>query len=381
MDIPFIYDKYVINRDFIGRKSECLALTGLLANGENVVLSEPPRTGKKSLIQQTLFEMRLGGSSYSAAVVKMFNTRKCGEFLTRFAGTVIRSMASSPEEYEDIVSGLLEGTHFVFDRKRFADHDEVVSLNWDPDRQDMEATFALPFRLGEKSGTKIITVLDEFQSILSVEGYETILDAMEKVMKEYSGRNFSSIIFCGSKVNAMDFIFRHKGYFHRIAEHLPLHEIDEREILEHIRRGFLKGGKDIEKELAAGICRLFRRNIWYINHFCAICDSLSKGYINQGIMMDALNAIISIHEPRFMDMMDSLTGHQRSFLKAALDGVVKFSASEVIEQYSLNSSANVKRLKDALMKKEILTFNEKEEPVILDPLFEYWVRKYYFETD
>ena len=188
MDIPFIYDKYVINRDFIGRKSECLALTGLLANGENVVLSEPPRTGKKSLIQQTLFEMRLGGSSYSAAVVKMFNTRKCGEFLTRFAGTVIRSMASSPEEYEDIVSGLLEGTHFVFDRKRFADHDEVVSLNWDPDRQDMEATFALPFRLGEKSGTKIITVLDEFQSILSVEGYETILDAMEKVLKEYSGR-------------------------------------------------------------------------------------------------------------------------------------------------------------------------------------------------
>ena len=98
-------------------------------------------------------------------------------------------------------------------------------------------------------------------------------------------------------------------------------------------------------------------------------------------MMDALNAIISIHEPRFMDMMDSLTGHQTSFLKAALDGVVKFSASEVIEQYSLNSSANVKRLKDALMKKEILTFNEKEEPVILDPLFEYWVRKYYFETD
>jgi hypothetical protein len=59
---------------------------------------------------------------------------------------------------------------------------------------------------------------------------------------------------------------------------------------------------------------------------------------------------------------------------------VKFSASDVIEKYHLNSSANVRRVKDALKKKEVLTFNEKDEPVILDPLFEYWIRNRYFET-
>ena len=41
--------------------------------------------------------------------------------------------------------------------------------------------------------------------------------------------------------------------------------------------------------------------------------------------------------------------------------------------------ANVRRVKDALRKKEIMTFNEKDEPVILDPLFEYWLRNIYFE--
>jgi hypothetical protein len=66
-------------------------------------------------------------------------------------------------------------------------------------------------------------------------------------------------------------------------------------------------------------------------------------------------------------------------MRAVLDGVVKFSASDVIEKYHLNSSANVRRVKDALKKKEILTFNEKDEPVILDPLFEYWLIKYYLE--
>ena len=57
---------------------------------------------------------------------------------------------------------------------------------------------------------------------------------------------------------------------------------------------------------------------------------------------------------------------------------LKFSSSDVIEKYGLNSSANVRRVKDALRKKEVITFNEKDEPVILDPLFEYWIRRYYF---
>ena len=128
-----------------------------------------------------------------------------------------------------------------------------------------------------------------------------------------------------------------------------------------------------------GACRLFRGNLWYLNHFISICDSMSRGYLNEGILMEALNIIISVHEPRFLSIVNDLTDHQLSLLKAILDGVVKFSASDVIDKYRLNSSANVRRVKDALKKKEVITFNEKDEPVILDPLFEYWVTKKYFE--
>ena len=95
--------------------------------------------------------------------------------------------------------------------------------------------------------------------------------------------------------------------------------------------------------------------------------------------MEALKTIISIHEPRFYAIVNDLTDHQLSLLLAILDGVTRFSASEVIEKYRLNSSANVRRVKDALKKKEVITFNEKDEPVILDPLFEYWVSNHFFE--
>ena len=62
-----------------------------------------------------------------------------------------------------------------------------------------------------------------------------------------------------------------------------------------------------------------------------------------------------------------------------MDGHTRFSSAEVISRYNLNSSANVRRLKDALCRKEIVTFDEHDEPVILDPLFEWWARKYFFE--
>ena len=89
----------------------------------------------------------------------------------------------------------------------------------------------------------------------------------------------------------------------------------------------------------------------------------------------------SIHEPGFRRIMDDLTAFQERLLRAVLDGVVKFSTTEVIEKYALNSSANVKRLKDALMKKEVITFNDKDEPEVMDPLFEYWLRRNYFKME
>lgn len=383
MDTAFIYDRYVTGKNFIGRKSECNALSNLLGQKENIVMYGPPKSGKQSVIQQAVFDMRTGGRQFNVYSLDLFNIRDLGIFLTRFGSSVIRTAFSSPAEYSGVIDRHLAGTHFTFDQENFASADEVVSLTDIPDGNDMEAMIRLPMRLAEESGMQSIVLIDEFQNILEDIRGEKFLKTMERIFmesRESSGPGCSFILM-GSKVNAMKYIFEERRFFYRLIEHLPLHTIDEKDIIEHIRRGFLTGGKVFEKEQALGVCKLFRNNIWYINHFCAICNSLSLGYINEGIMMDALNNLLSIHKPKFEAMMYSLTGHQISFLRAVLDGIVKFSATDIIEKYSLNSSANVKRVKEALMKKEIITFDEKQEPVILDPLFEYWVNKFYFERN
>lgn len=376
MDKPFVYDNYVTGRSFVGRKTDCNILGNLLEAGEHVVMYDSPKSGKMSVIQQTLFNLRSKGKQFMVIHVNMFNVRTIRDFLIKYGTAVIRPLFSTAEEYSEVISTYLEGTHFAFDPERFAVAEEVVSLTGGPDADDIEKMFRLPFRLAADKGVTFYVIMEEFQNLMNDDDYERALKMMEKVLAEKAGN--VSVIFTGSRVNAMKSIFAERKFFYRQVEYLPLQKVDDAEIAEYIVRGFMISGKVVERELIMGACELFRGQMWYLNHFISICDNLTKGYINEGILLQALKSLISIHEPRFMSIVNDLTDHQLSLLRAVLDGVTRFSASDVIEKYHLNSSANVRRVKDALKKKEVITFNEKDEPVVLDPLFEYWIGKYYF---
>lgn len=382
MDTPFIYDKHVTGRYFIGRRSECMILGNLLKAGEHVSIYEPPKTGKMSLVHQTLFNLRNDGHQFIVAFVDMLNVRTLSEFLIKFGTSVMKSVASTPEEYDAMVREYLDGTHFVFDRVRFMTYEELVSLNWNPDMNDVRKMLELPVRIAQVKELPYFVVFKEFQNLMNADEYDDVFKLMEQMMKERDRSNPHQAVYVmsGAMVNAMKFIFEEKRYFYRQVNHVALMPVDEKEIIEHVVKGFLNGmGKSFERNLAMGACELFKCNLWYMNHLAAICDALSKGFVTETMMTDALNSMIAVHEPRFISIINDLTDHQLSLLRAVLDGVVKFSASDVIEKYRLNSSANVRRVKDALKKKEVITFNEKDEPVILDPLFEYWVSNNYFE--
>ena len=355
-------------------------MANLLNAREHVSLYEPPKTGRMSLIRQTLINMRSTGVLFTAPFVDMLSVRTLSDFLLTFGTSVLRASASTPDEYSRIVKTHLADTHFVFDHLRFSMDDELVSLNWAPDAQDIEKMLRLPSVLAKEKGIQYIVILNEFHNILNVSEGEKVLKILETVLAEKGEQYTATYVMSGGMVNAMKYIFEEKRFFYRQANHVSLSKVDEREIVEHIVKGFLNmTGKSFERNLAMGVCRLFQSNLWYVNHLAAICDALSKGFVTETMMTEALNSMISVHEPRFISIVNDLTDHQLSLLRAVLDGVVKFSSSEVIEKYHLNSSANVRRVKDALKKKEVLTFNEKDEPVILDPLFEYWVSTFFFK--
>ncbi len=406
METPFVYDRYVTGKNFIGRRSDSMALANLLSAGENVCIYEPPKSGKMSLVEQTLFNMRVRGEHFLVAEVDLLDVRSCEAMLRRWAGAVIRCFAATPGEYAELARTYLAGSHLVFDEEAYLLRDEVISVSGEPDEGDIRAAAMLPYSLaqGVPSGagqglpeggaaamhphslsqggeSRLVVLVSEFQNIEFCPEGERVFKVLESVFSSVSDSGLNKVcqmILCGSRVNAMKEIFEHRKFFYRQVEHLPLQKVEEKEIIDHIIKGFLASGKVIDRNLLYGVCRLFDNNLWYINHFTSICDSLSKGYIMEPVLLDALEMLLSVHEPRFIAAMDSLTTFQVNLLRAVVEGHTKFSSSEVIARYGLNSSANVRRLKDALCKKEILTFDERDEPSILDPLFKYWVMKKYF---
>lgn len=380
MDGPFIYSKYVTGKHNYGRKTETGVLGNLIWQGENVVIYDAPKTGKTSLIQQALIDMKSLGRDLIVANVNLMDVRSIAEFATRLGSEVLRAAFSSPAEYKEIAAALLPGSHIVFDETLYTNTGRILSLNWDIDDNDLSAIFSLPYRIGERKGRRMLVVIDEFQSVMNTEDGDRICRLIEARFRtlDPSWKAWGSYLFSGSKINAMHEIFGIKRYFYRNIERVQLPEIETKDIIDNVSRGFLATGKVVDRDLMLGVCKLFRNHIGYINHFAAICDSLTRGYIMEPILNSALEAMLAIHEARFRAMMDDLTTFQVSLLRAILDGHTKFTGADIIERYRFNSSANVRRLKDALSKKEIVFFEENGSATVIDPLFEYWVRTFYF---
>lgn len=381
MDSAFNYGTPVTGKNFLGRKKDINILGNLLAQRENIVLISGPKGGKRSLIQQAFLQMRLGKEPFSAAEVELRDVRERVTFLRRLGDTVIRQFATTPAEFRDIVSEHLGGTHFVFDPRSFAEDGGILSLGWDVDDADARAILTLPYTLARLRDKRLVLILREFQNLRFLDDWETLFKQMEDVIKEQRALiepPQCTFILTGSSVNAMKEIFERRHWFHRLVEIHYLSPVEENEITEYVVRGFLAGGKVVDRELLKGAISLMKGNLHYLNHFFSICDHLSKGYIMEPVLLEALGDLISIHEPRFQALTDDLTNFQVNLLRAFTEGHTRFSSADVIQRYGLNSSANVKRLKDALMKKEILTFGESDEPEFIDPLYEYWIKKYFF---
>lgn len=380
MDTPFVYNRPVSGRNFIGRKTEVPVLANLLREGENVVMYEPPKSGKDSLLQQVFYDMKLSGMQFNIASLSLLGVRSINDFCLGLGTSLLRLFGASTDEYRVLVAETLGKTHFVFDEQVYETTGSILALGWDLDDDDIRALVALPYRLARRSGRKLYVCIDEFQNVMLTEDGDRLCALIQEVFKSRTAddRAFATYILYGSQVNAMKEIFARRKLFFRQVERVEFNPVEAKDIVESVNRGFLSSGKVIDKELLLGACNLLRCNIYYINFFASICDSLSKGYIMEPVLMEALSDLLAIHEPSFRAVMSDLTTFQVNLLRAIVDGHTRFSSAEVIRNYSLNSSANVRRLKDALCKKEIITFDEDDNPHIIDPLFEYWVTRTYF---
>ncbi len=374
MESPFEYNKFVSGTQFIGRNKEMSLLCNLLRERKNVLMYGPAKIGKKSLVYNSMELLRHDHSDITFCDINLFNIRCIEAFMLRFTNEIVSHFAESETEWNAIMHRYIPSAPYVMDTSSLHKQYTYTTKDLLSDNQ-IEEILRLPDRLAAEYGTHVIIYFRQFQDILLFDNPHRIFLLLEKVWKGNRNTNF---IITGDRFNAMEEIFQEKKYFYHFAEHLELAPIDEKIFADYIVKGFQKGGKVIHPEQAASIYNLVEGDPWYTQHLASICFNLTKGFVNEGIIKQAAEQLINLHDFEFHSIVYSLSKYQVRMIKAALEGVVKFTSGDVLDKYRLNSSANVSRLKEALTKKEIITFNEKKPATFLDPLFKLWFTTYFF---
>lgn len=314
MEAPFTYNSLAQDNFFISRKRELNQLINILKERKNALIYEPYKTGKRSLVNMSFKALTKEGLPYRLCHIDMLNIND--------SETLFAKLGEYPQD------------------------PEIFTIYW----------------------------IEEFQNILRFDDWEKTILQLQKQWEN----DKNSYILSGSMVNAMKFIFDEKKYFYHFAEVVKFSPIEEKAATDLIIKVFLKVGRVVEHKHAERMYETVDGHPWYLWQIANTAFHLTKGYINDKIIDESIDSLLIVYDVKFRETINSLSNYQISLLKAIFDGETKLSSVECIEKYHLNSSANVKRLKEALTKKEVVSFDEYERPYIIDPLFKLWLKRFYF---
>ncbi len=236
----------------------------------------------------------------------------------------------------------------------------------------------LPEKIAVKKGIKIIVCIDEFQDLTSFGNYEELEKKMRAVWQRHK-----HVTYClyGSKRHMMSDIFSNVlKPFYRFGDIMMLGKIPRVEWVKFICKSFSSTSKVISKEYASYIADLMQNHSWYVQQFASYVWYKTNDVVSKDIVIDAINELVSANIPFFIRELEVLSVTQLNFLKAVAGGESMLSSKDVMIKYNLGTSPNVAKNKTILIQRDILNF-EGGKYEFLDPVFELWFKKRFFNID
>lgn len=137
-------------------------------------------------------------------------------------------------------------------------------------------------------------------------------------------------------------------------------------------------GKNISPELAEQICQTVDNHSSYVQQLSWLLWIRTRESATSQQLSLAIEDLLEQNNILFQSETENLSAYQMNFLKAIIDGVrSRFSSKDIISKYNLGTSANIVRLKNALLQKELIEMDGKEI-ILADPVFGIWFKKEIF---
>jgi hypothetical protein len=374
MESPFIFNKFVTGPDFVPRSAELNLLTDMLNQKQNCLIIEPAKSGKKSLVNQALLVMQKESANFRLCEINLFNVKTQHKFLCKLVNKLLRPLASKNDELQMVAREYLNKIPHSVSNPELNSNPGVISISKNLNMAQKAEIMNLPEKLSEDYSTNFILYFEEFQELAT---HNDAIETYNLINKTWPHHSKCTYLITGSYVNAMNEIFNDNKLLGNKIERIRLEKISEKYLSEFVIRNFQKAGKVIPKEVAELMCKMTDNHPWYTQHLADICFGLTRGYVNQQVLVQAFGLLLEYHSRHFKLITHKMSHFQLNLLRAVLDGHNKFSSNDMLEKYELQSSANVNRLKEAVQKKEIILF-EKGNALFLDPLFRTWLKDVFY---
>ena len=374
MDIPFVYGKIVSDNDFTDRKQETQKLISNFLSLTNTAIISPRRWGKSSLVNKAIEAV---ASSNKGVLFVRMNAFKCEtpqDFYELFAKRVVEEMSSSTEM---LFSNAKEFLSRLLPKVSLSDPSGQYEMSFGIDLRNNpidEDILDLPQQIASKRGKKVVVCIDEFQQI--GEFQETI--RFQKILRSHwqEQSNVAYILY-GSKKHMMLNIFGEYGSpFYKFGDMLFLPKIAPDDWVEYIERRFKQTGKTISESVAMHLIDLVESHSYYVQQLAQYAWLRTDTECSEAIVDVAFQGMLDSLNLQFVNLMDSMTEKQRSFLCAISDGVKNLSSVDSLSKYRLGTSANIRIIKGALRKRDLIE-ESGHEIVIQDPVFNKWLQLEY----
>ena len=371
MEKPFVFGVATSGDNFTDREKETQRLLLNFTHGVNTILISPRRWGKTSLVKKVA---QLAQTKTRKIVyLDIFSCRTESEFYRLFATSVLKQTSSKWDEW-------------VENTKQFLAHiNPKISIGTDP-MNDFSISFEysmqdnagndilqLPEKIAIEKGIQIVICIDEFQQISDFEDSKTF---QKKLRTVWQLQQHVSYCLFGSKKHLMNELFEKKNLpFYKFGDAIYLTKIETKYWIEYICKRFENTGKHISPELAKEICRLVDNHSSYVQQLAWLLWIRTTDIATEEQLTHALEDLLDQNNILFQSETEKLTSPYINFLKAVIDGIhSKFSSKEIILKYNLGTSANIVRLKSALLQKELIETDGKEI-ILADPVFGVWFKK------
>ncbi len=372
MDIPFVFGKVADGADFTDRIPDTERLVNNYRGLVNTVIISPRRWGKTSLVNHAMKCMK-DEKDYLMCKVDIFNCRTEAQFYQTYVNAVLGASFSKMDEF---IAAAKKYVGAFGPKLSLSDgsmkYELALGIDFKDKHYSYDEILDLPQRIAEEKGKKFVVCIDEFQN---VSAYDDPLGFQRKLRSHWQNHNKVGYCLYGSKRHMLlDIFSNYEMPFYKFGDIMFLDKISEKNWIEYITLRFTNTDKHIAPETAAYLARCVECHPYYVQQLAQQAWLRTSRLCTLETVDDAFNSLVRQLGLLFSNIIDSLTAKQIGFLRAIVNGEKNFSSREVLQNYNLGTSANVKSMRKALQDKDLIDVMP-DSIMMQDPVFAYWIKR------